>query len=307
MATTRVTLEQWRYLLSVVEHGGVSAAAETLQKSQSTISYSIKQIQDLLGITIFNNKGRTLELTHDGQLLVGKIKPLVERAFEIEQMAMTLSQKENIRLRISVEAAFPREVLTSALKAFTLENGEILIEIWEEVLNGAVESIVQHKVDVGISVIVPEGYVGTPLCTVDIIPYACISHELHKLGRPIAEIDLTNYAQVIVKDTGSSNNHNMGWFVSKYKWPVKSLDLAMSLVASGLGYGWFPKHKAEEMTYSSNLLPLDMINSPIKRPTLYLCYPNNVCGSPLIESLAKCLITESSKFDMHHGYDLNHR
>ena len=116
-----------------------------------------------------------------------------------------------------------------------------------------------------------------------------------KFTCPFKEIDLTEYTQIVVKDTGSIQSHKFGWLKSKFQWPVNTLDRAMNIVANGFGYGWFPKHKAEEKSFADTLTPLNIINSPTRKPTFYLCYPDNVCEDPTIELLAQFLIEESEK------------
>jgi len=41
----KVTLEQWRALLAVIDAGGYAKAAELLNKSQSAVSYAISQLE----------------------------------------------------------------------------------------------------------------------------------------------------------------------------------------------------------------------------------------------------------------------
>ena len=64
--TPRISLEQWQALVAVVEAGGYARAAETLHKSQSTITYGVQRIQDLLGVKLFELRGRKARqrLTH---------------------------------------------------------------------------------------------------------------------------------------------------------------------------------------------------------------------------------------------------
>ena len=49
-ATPRITLDQWAALVFVVESGGYAKAAETLHKSQSTLTYAIQKLEELLGV-----------------------------------------------------------------------------------------------------------------------------------------------------------------------------------------------------------------------------------------------------------------
>src|SRR5258706_115986 len=48
----RISLDQWSALVSVVESGSYAKAGEQLHKSQSTLTYSIQQIEKLLGVKL---------------------------------------------------------------------------------------------------------------------------------------------------------------------------------------------------------------------------------------------------------------
>ena len=65
----KVTLEQWRALLAVIDAGGYAKAAEQLNKSQSAISYAIAQLESALGVKVFNLQGRKAVATPSGELL----------------------------------------------------------------------------------------------------------------------------------------------------------------------------------------------------------------------------------------------
>ena len=52
MKAPRVTLDQWRTLQAVVDHGGFAQAAEALHRSQSSVSYTVARMQDQLGVPL---------------------------------------------------------------------------------------------------------------------------------------------------------------------------------------------------------------------------------------------------------------
>ena len=52
MKAPRVTLDQWRTLQAVVDHGGFAQAAEALHRSQSSVSYTVARMQDHPGANI---------------------------------------------------------------------------------------------------------------------------------------------------------------------------------------------------------------------------------------------------------------
>src|ERR1035437_5114774 len=66
------TLDAWEILQTVVQLGGFAAAAEKLNRSQSTISYAIGQLQDQLGVRLFEIQGTKAQLTEVGRALLAE-------------------------------------------------------------------------------------------------------------------------------------------------------------------------------------------------------------------------------------------
>ena len=81
------TLRQLRHFLSVAEHRHFSRAAEACLLTQSSLSASIKELESVLGVTLFERTKRSVMLTSLGQelidlanqVLVG-VEALTERA-----------------------------------------------------------------------------------------------------------------------------------------------------------------------------------------------------------------------------------
>ncbi|MEN8822619.1 MAG: LysR family transcriptional regulator [Abyssibacter sp.] len=62
----RISLEQWRALVAVVEAGGYAQAAERLHKSQSSVSYAVQKLERTLDIEVFRGEGGKAQLTAVG-------------------------------------------------------------------------------------------------------------------------------------------------------------------------------------------------------------------------------------------------
>src|SRR5260370_24961413 len=88
----KISLDQWSVLVSVVESGSYAKAAERLHKSQSTLTYGIQQIERLLGVKVFEIRGRKAALTTSGEALYRRGKVLVEEAERLEHAAGALGQ-----------------------------------------------------------------------------------------------------------------------------------------------------------------------------------------------------------------------
>lgn len=65
----RVTLKMLRYFHAVASHGHFSRAAQQLNVSKSPLSAQIKELESLLGLTLFERHTRQVSLTTTGRLL----------------------------------------------------------------------------------------------------------------------------------------------------------------------------------------------------------------------------------------------
>ncbi|MCL2920222.1 helix-turn-helix domain-containing protein [Shewanella litorisediminis] len=50
----KISLEQWRTFIAVVDCGGFAQAGDSLHKTQPTISQSIKKLEQVVGKPLFN-------------------------------------------------------------------------------------------------------------------------------------------------------------------------------------------------------------------------------------------------------------
>ena len=67
-----------RYFLAIVEEGSMNRAAKVLHITQPTLSRQISQLEEELGVELFERQSRTLHLTTQGRLLARRAKELLE-------------------------------------------------------------------------------------------------------------------------------------------------------------------------------------------------------------------------------------
>lgn len=69
-----------RYFLAVAEEGNITWAAQLLRISQPTLSRQLKQLEDELGVTLFQRGAHTITLTEEGRLLRERAQTIVSLA-----------------------------------------------------------------------------------------------------------------------------------------------------------------------------------------------------------------------------------
>jgi DNA-binding transcriptional LysR family regulator len=254
----RVSLEQWRTLQAVVDHGGFAQAAEALHRSQSSISYTVGRMQEQLGVPLLRIEGRKAVLTEAGSMLLRRSRQLVQQASQLEELAEYMEQGWEAEVRLVVDAAYPTALLVQALSAFMPRSRGCRVRLREEVLSGVEEVLLEGATDLAISSLSIAGYLGSELGTVEFIAVSHPEHPLQQLQREITGTDLENHMQVVIRDSGRTQPRDIGWLRAEQRWTVGSLPTAATFVSSGLGFAWLPRHLIERELTNNQLKELPL-------------------------------------------------
>jgi len=285
---TKISLEHWNALVSVVESGGYGKAAERVHKSQSTLTYAVQKIERLLGVKVFELKGRKAALTPTGEVLYRRGKALLEEAARVEHAAGELAKGWEAEVRLAVDIVFPTWLLLQCLSAFGAERPETRVELHETVLGGHEDALAQGKVDLAIGGIVPAGFVGDPLTEVSFVCAASPAHPLHKLARLLTLEDLRRYRHLVIRDSGALRARAGGW-LNENRWTVSHKATSIRAATLGLGYAWYPEDSIREEIAAGTLKPLPLREGGQRKGTLYLIYADREAAGPGALRLAEIL------------------
>ena len=288
-AHARISLEQWRTLIAVVDAGGYAAAAARLHKSQSAVTYAVQKLEAVLGVKAFEIHGRKAVLTPTGQLLYRRARALTDEALALEAAAATLAAGWEPELRLAVDVIFPTWLLLEALRAFAAERPAMRIELYETVLGGTEDALTQRQVDLAIGSIVPPGFVGDPLISLRFVAVAAPGHPLHALGRPITHQDLRAHRQLVIRDSGLRRHRDSGWLGAERRWTVSHKATAIRAVQLGLGFAWYPDEMIRDELASGALKPLPLREGGERRVELYLIVRDPDYAGPGARRLAEIL------------------
>ena len=297
MSHPKTTLEQWRVLQAVIEHGSYAQAAEKLHRSQSSVSYALSRLQDSLGLELLTLEGRKARLTEAGRTLLDRSRELVDKAVKLEALAVSLRQGWEAEVRLAVEAAFPTDLLLRALARFAERAPNTRVQLREEVLSGADEACLNHTADLVIGSSIPAGLLGDRLIEIELIAVAHPRHPLHQLGRVLTADDLMQAQQIAVRDSGKNNPRDGGWVGSPLRWTVTSMDTALRMVAAGLGFAWLPAHLIRDHLSDGRLLSLPLHEGRVNRAGLFLVFSRPEQSGPATRLLAETLLEQTRIHD----------
>jgi DNA-binding transcriptional LysR family regulator len=275
----RISLEHWRSLLAVVDAGGYAQAAEVLHKSQSAVTYAVQRIEDLLGVKAFEVVGRKAHLTPTGEVLYRRAKALLEEAGALEGAAGSLAAGWESELRLAVEIVFPTWLLLQCFARFAQERPQMRIELYESVLSGTAEALLQRKVDLAICSQIPPGFVGDSLMRLRFIVAAHPEHPLHQLGRELTVQDLRKHRHLIIRDTGSQRRAGTS-LGAEQSWTVSHKATSIHAAVMGLGFAWFAEDTVRGELESGVLKPLPLREGGERWADLYLVFADRDYAGP---------------------------
>lgn len=98
MALNNLDLDALEIFRTVAIEGGITRAANKLNRVQSNISTRIIQLEERLGVSLFNRVNRRLELTSEGELLLNYADRLLQLAEETDALFKEGFAQGNFRL-----------------------------------------------------------------------------------------------------------------------------------------------------------------------------------------------------------------
>lgn len=284
----QISLDQWRALLAIVDHGGYGPAAEALGKSQSAISYAIQKLETGLSLRAFSIDGRRAVLTPVGEALYRRAKVLVAEAEDLEKLAGRLQQRFETEIHVAVEAIFPTWLMLDCLAELAETFPDTRVQLYETVLTGTDEALLERRVDLAVAGRIPIGFPGDTLMRARFLPVAHRDHPLHQLGDEIGFEDLRRYRQLVIRDSGS-RRIDAGWLGAEQRWTVTNFATSIRAACQGMGFAWYPEDKISAELASGELKVLPLKEGKERFGELYLIYADREGAGPATRQLGDIL------------------
>jgi len=244
-----MTLEQLKYLDAIVKHGSFRAAAESVFRSQSSLSISIQKLEHELNLKLFERSGYRPILTHAGKAIYQKVKKTLHNSREIHDLARHLSQGYEAELRLAISGIIPIEPIIATLNHINHQHPETRITLLLENLNGIMERISDDDADIAITdAFEPDAqYEGLHLTKIPFVTVVPSTSKWAQCTETISEEALENETMIIVRDTSHhSTRMSKGILEGTPQWIVNDFETKRRILCSGKGWGRMPLHLVKE-------------------------------------------------------------
>ena len=103
----KLSLEALQVLDAIDRKGSFAAAADELHRVPSAITYSVRQLEDGLGLSLFDRSGNRAVLTEAGRALLSEGRRLLQAAADLECRVQQVARGWESELRIALDTIIP--------------------------------------------------------------------------------------------------------------------------------------------------------------------------------------------------------
>ncbi|WP_323160259.1 transcriptional regulator CynR [Pseudomonas fluorescens] len=144
-------LRHLRYLLAVADHGGFTRAAEALHVSQPTLSQQIRQLEESLGVDLFDRTSRSVKPTDAGQAYIECARRVL---VELEAGKRALHDVKDLSrgsLRLAMTPTFMAYLVGPLVRDYVARYPGIHLEIFELSMDDIEAGLADDSLDIAIA------------------------------------------------------------------------------------------------------------------------------------------------------------
>src|SRR6266581_9234783 len=114
-----VELRHLRYFVAVAEAENVlRAATQKLHVSQPAVSRQIRDLEDELGVQLFERKGKSVRLTVAGSVFLKEARAILERTDQAVRNVRDFAQAGETELHVGYAPTLSGHILSATMRAF---------------------------------------------------------------------------------------------------------------------------------------------------------------------------------------------
>ncbi|HEY4025289.1 MAG TPA: LysR family transcriptional regulator [Candidatus Dormibacteraeota bacterium] len=251
-------LRHYRYFVEIAKRGTFTAAAETLNMTQSALSEQILQLERECGSMLFNRRHTGITLTPAGEYLLHEAEALLTKAAETREGLAGFRHGYRSRLRIASILGPLQSWMPAALAEFAQSEPHVQLRITHQAtVNEILADVAGDHLDVGIVSLRPSAPARSrhhELSQVVLLEEALVAlvpsgHSLAQLAH-VRQEDLRDTHLVTFPAGYNLRGIIEDWFHGAGGAPIVAAETAavevmLSLVSAGVGVAIVPRSLAQ--------------------------------------------------------------
>jgi DNA-binding transcriptional LysR family regulator len=278
---------------AVVQAGGITRAAEKLNRVQSNITTRVRQLEEELGVELFIRNGKKMHLSPAGTILLGYAERLIDLAEEARNAVHDSTPRGLLRLGSMESTAAIR--LPEPLIELSRRYPEVKLELHTDVPIGLSAAVLAGELDAAL--------VAEPVADAPFDKLPLYEEELVIVGPPghppIKAPSDADPQVVLAFDPGCPYRKRLEqWFAQAGEMPERIVEMSsyhamLGCTVAGMGIALLPR-MVISATPQSKFLSVHPLPPSISRSQTVLIWRKGAL-SPKVRALSEILVEKAAK------------
>ncbi|WP_159449328.1 LysR family transcriptional regulator [Demequina sp. NBRC 110051] len=203
------SLDELRMLVSVRDHGSLTAAADHLLVSQQAVSQRMRALERRLGLALFERTARGTSLTSDGAAIAHAAEDILERVAALSDTAAQLRESRDAHLSIAASMTIAEHLMPGWLIEGRRRGTRARIELTAVNSTTVVERVRAKDAELGFieSPDVPARLASRTLGTDEVIVVVAPDHRWAR--RSVVALEEIASTALVVREAGSGTRETL--------------------------------------------------------------------------------------------------
>lgn len=152
-----MNLKQAHYIRTIAQYGSITMAAKKLYVSQPSLSQMLRQIEDEIGLAIFDRSVSPFRITYAGEKYIAAAEAMLAINDQLESQLREIKDDHSGRLRLGISVQRSMQILPLVIPIFHQKYPNVVLEL-TECGSASLEELLQNgKIDLAFASIESAG------------------------------------------------------------------------------------------------------------------------------------------------------
>lgn len=255
----KLSLEALEVIDAIDRKGSFASAAESLYRVPSALTYTIRRLEEDLGLELFDRSGHRATLTEAGAELLKEGRYLLDAAHTLEKRVQRIATGVETDISIAVSDLFDFQPVLQILQDFYQQGFGTRVKLLREVYGGSWDALQSGRAEISIGA--PgdappgSGFATHLLGQLEFVFAVAPHHPLAALAEPLSASDIVQHRVVAAAD--SSRNlppRTSGILSGQDILTVPDMQTKLQAQISGVAIGYLPRPLAQSAAARGQLL-----------------------------------------------------
>nr|WP_313372433.1 LysR substrate-binding domain-containing protein [Brucella intermedia] len=146
--SSRIQLRNIRFFIAAADLGSIRSAARAFDLDIGTVSRAIRDLEDDLGVSLFNRGTAGVSLTFAGERFLVRMRSVFHQIQEAVHDIVAIGQGQEGSVRIGLISSLASSFLSELVCEFRTKHSDVRLEFVDGRPDEHIRSVQQHRLDV---------------------------------------------------------------------------------------------------------------------------------------------------------------